>query len=930
MGFYCIINPQGNLLATSEQFRVCVWNLPAGTAACEISLPRADFVEPLLWSADGEQLLVLENHRNGDGHFSVVNVKTGHIRSLDGELPKAVDPKTGHPADWDKECASWALRSWAEKSNPRDPKPLWFGPRGRLVETPSGSEFKRTASVAGRLLATGHQDGSIRLWQNYPLREVRRIQAHKQAIQYLVSSPDGRLLLSQETPPWSGKTTSLAERRRSPQVLCLWDVQTGKRWASFPAPDDSIADVQFIPNGRALAVLDHSRQLWVWDVKTGRPYQEARLPISGIGAFAFSRDGNSLALARKSEVVELIDLKSQRPTRRLRTNSAFIQQLIFLSDNRTLLASDRSEIGLWDIQSGKEHNLGEGHRWPASALQFSPDGRLLSSADGWGRLLVWSVAERASLPLFHGERTRQTIAYHLHADGRSLLTLEPTGDIRRWPLSEKPTSGAQKLFHVSQVAALPYSSRHYWARFLNFSPGWNSGAYRRPGGDMYVMDLRTGRRSYLPFIDTSLAETQWLFSPDEKVLAIRTADDRLIRLWDLERGKVITQFEGDAGPDTTLLFSPDSRLFAYTKVNSVRRYDLKRKLPLPELVGIGEHSNLAFDPTGRTLLTVKGGETVRLWDLRSRKLLRSGLRPERDSWLGGLEPIPQEHVLMATVFVDTEKRNRLHDPVTGIGVVSQINPPGLSDIPHLVTSPDGRIIAAGRYDVTLLDRYTGKVLGQLPHARRGTVSALAFSPSGDRLAVAAGDSCIYLWDWKEVCGLHDPRKLTLSDAELTRCWHALASDDPRPAFAAMGLLRSSPAQTLSFLRRHLQPVTDDELRPVRGLVADLDSDDFRTRQQASARLRQEMRGEWVPLLHHEVAENPSLEASTRLQDVLTRTSNFAYSPAMLRRIRAVHLLEEIGSAEATALLSHLAKGSDHAPLTSEARRAVERLRERAK
>jgi hypothetical protein len=198
------------------------------------------------------------------------------------------------------------------------------------------------------------------------------------------------------------------------------------------------------------------------------------------------------------------------------------------------------------------------------------------------------------------------------------------------------------------------------------------------------------------------------------------------------------------------------------------------------------------------------------------------------------------------------------------------------------------------------------------------------------LALAAGDSCIYLWDWKEVCGLHDPRKRTLSDGELTRCWHALASDDPRPAFAAIGLLRSSPAQALPFLRRHLQPVTDDELRPVRRLVADLDSDEFRTRQQASAHLRLEIRGEWVPPLHHEIAENPSLEVSTRLQNVLTRTSNFAYSPAMLRRIRAVHLLEEIGSPEATALLARLTKGSDLAPLTGEARRALERLRERAK
>jgi WD40 repeat protein len=232
-----------------------------------------------------------------------------------------------------------------------------------------------------------------------------------------------------------------------------------------------------------LALLDW-KHLWVWDVKAGDSAQDACMSFSGVGAFAFSRDGQLLALARKSGYIDCINLAGQRLQRRLRTNSPFVQQLIVLPDNRTLLVSDRCEIGLWDVQSGKEHDLGEGLARGACTLQFSPDGRLLASADGWGRLLVWSVPDRTSLPLFDGERTREAMAFHLDADAQRLLTLEPTGDIRGWQLSAKPAAGSRKLFHISQLAALPYSSRHYWGRILTFSPGWNYGAYRAPAGDM--------------------------------------------------------------------------------------------------------------------------------------------------------------------------------------------------------------------------------------------------------------------------------------------------------------------------------------------------------------------------------------------------------------------------------------------------------------
>src|SRR5206468_1064658 len=53
-------------------------------------------------------------------------------------------------------------------------------------------------------------------------------------------------------------------------------------------------------------------------------------------------------------------------------------------------------------------------------------------------------------------------------------------------------------------------------------------------------------------------------------------------------------------------------------------------------------------------------------------------------------------------------------------------------------SPDGKTLAAsGRGEVLLFDTSTGEVRTRLP-AGRDRVTAIAFSPKGDRLAVASG------------------------------------------------------------------------------------------------------------------------------------------------------------------------------------------------
>src|SRR5262249_52644679 len=145
-------------------------------------------------------------------------------------------------------------------------------------------------------------------------------------------------------------------------------------------------------------------------------------------------------------------------------------------------------------------------------------------------------------------------------------------------------------------------------------------------------------------------------------------------------------------------------------------------------------------------------------------------------------------------------------------------------------------------------------------------------------------------------------------------WAALAGSEAQPAYAAMADLAAAPDRAVALLRRELKPApaapTDAELDRA---FADLDSDDFATREKASRRL-----AEWgelaVPGVRKRLAQTESAEVRRRAREFLDRFDRPAPSPDRLRQIRAVELLEGIATPAARDVLSELAKGAAEAPL----------------
>ena len=79
------------------------------------------------------------------------------------------------------------------------------------------------------------------------------------------------------------------------------------------------------------------------------------------------------------------------------------------------------------------------------------------------------------------------------------------------------------------------------------------------------------------------------------------------------------------------------------------------------------------------------------------------------------------------------------------------------------------------------------------------------------------------------------------------------------------------------------------------------------------------------LLREELRKSTSTEVQKRATDLINQIERPTYLPEELRAIRAVEVLEWIGTPEAREILTGLAKGEPSATPTSAANAALKRL-----
>jgi hypothetical protein len=172
----------------------------------------------------------------------------------------------------------------------------------------------------------------------------------------------------------------------------------------------------------------------------------------------------------------------------------------------------------------------------------------------------------------------------------------------------------------------------------------------------------------------------------------------------------------------------------------------------------------------------------------------------------------------------------------------------------------------------------------------------------------------------------------LQPADLPAIWKDFTQNDDagsKKAWQGIAAMIQSPQLAVPFLKDRLKPAPRPDQQRIDQCLADLDSRSFKTREKAMKELEQ-FGHLAVPSIDRKLAEKAlSLEARKRLEELSQKLNKTFLSGDELRAIRAVEVLEGIGTPEAVAVLKELAGGGEGTALTEQARKALARLARRS-
>uniref|UniRef100_A0A0W0FM89 Transcriptional repressor Tup1 N-terminal domain-containing protein n=1 Tax=Moniliophthora roreri TaxID=221103 RepID=A0A0W0FM89_MONRR len=265
-------------------------------------------------------------------------------------------------------------------------------------------------SPDGKFLATGAEDGLVRIWNIQKARIRNIFGGHRKEIYSVVFSPDGRLIVSCSDD----------------NTVRIWDMldSTSKVLThndpSFVDCEAGLVSVAVSPNNLYIAASSLDATVWIWDIRTGQLVERLRGHRDSVYSVAFSPDGKVLVSGSLDRTLRYWDVSALmsppgsigRQEKQANWNDAlrhkdgdkqsqcmltsaghkdFVLTVAMSYDGQWVVSGSKDTgVQFWDSKNATVQCMLKGHRNSIISVDLSPSGCTLATGSGDWRARIWS------------------------------------------------------------------------------------------------------------------------------------------------------------------------------------------------------------------------------------------------------------------------------------------------------------------------------------------------------------------------------------------------------------------------------------------------------------------------------------------------------------------------------------------------------------
>lgn len=419
-------------------------------------------------------------------------------------------------------------------------------------------------------------------------------------------------------------------------TIRLWDTESGVECARLPH-SSSVYGITFADKGEHIVSISGDHTIKFWKTVTGSEdmgFSNFRAGETSTNSIAFSWERKLIAYASNKYEIKICS-ESGPEIVSLEGHTSYISAVVWSPHEHKLLlasASGDETVRIWNIP-GSDGQYEDGvkplkttldlHSDPVNSVVFSPvDENILASGSDDHTIIIWDLGlkdnEQARSRLCGHTGPVNSVAFSL--DGQLVASGSDDGTVRLWNV---------KL-------GIPYGileGHSSWVRAVSFS---SNGQLASASDDQTVKiwDVEMGkaqraRNQHSDYV-TTVAFSPQLSPPAQSQNWYASASyDKTVKLWDTETGEPFATLEGHLDIINCVVFSQDGGLIASASddqtINSWNTESLRQAREDTGSVAReadfifeghqGRLTCIAFSPDSKFIISSSSDENVMLWDI---------------------------------------------------------------------------------------------------------------------------------------------------------------------------------------------------------------------------------------------------------------------------------------------------------------------------